>query len=82
MYVCSYIISKPAFVCCKYFACFHACNEITENTIYYPRANLASICVCVIGLIEGSHELKDHMDRNEEMKVIDKYLVPDLEKAL
>ncbi|WAR06695.1 ARHGC-like protein [Mya arenaria] len=33
-------------------------------------------------LLEGAPELKDSMDRNEEMKVVDKYLVPDLEKSL
>ena len=34
------------------------------------------------GLIEGSMELKDHMDKNEELKIVEKYLVPDLEKIL
>ena len=32
------------------------------------------------GLIQGSNELKDHMDKNEELKIVEKYLVPDLEK--
>ena len=32
------------------------------------------------GLIQGSNELKDHMDKSEELKIVEKYLVPDLEK--
>lgn len=32
------------------------------------------------GLIQGSIELKDHMDKSEELKIVEKYLIPDLEK--
>ena len=32
------------------------------------------------GLIQGSNELKDHMEKSEELKIVEKYLVPDLEK--
>ncbi|XP_053408833.1 rho guanine nucleotide exchange factor 12-like isoform X6 [Mercenaria mercenaria] len=34
------------------------------------------------GLIEGAADLKDHMDKNEELKIVEKYLYPDLEKCV
>ncbi|KAL3887292.1 hypothetical protein ACJMK2_027235, partial [Sinanodonta woodiana] len=33
------------------------------------------------GLIHGAHELKDNMDKNEETRLIEQYLVPDLDKC-
>ncbi|KAK3611367.1 hypothetical protein CHS0354_025897 [Potamilus streckersoni] len=33
------------------------------------------------GLIHGAHELKDNMDKNEETRLIEQYLVPDLDRC-
>jgi hypothetical protein len=36
----------------------------------------------ILGLIEGSGDLKDGMDRSEELKIVEKYLFSDLEKCV
>ncbi|XP_052805006.1 uncharacterized protein LOC128234667 isoform X6 [Mya arenaria] len=61
-------------------AIFDKARESTEDTIHKLLDDLRKRKEQ--GLLEGAPELKDSMDRNEEMKVVDKYLVPDLEKSL